>query len=62
MILWLRPEILKDRLFPVPLHVVPVVNHSVSNGIVYAIARSLDIGQGFVTDEEVEVFDPSFGC
>lgn len=37
VILRFRSEILENGLFPIPLHVIPVVNHSVSNGIMYPI-------------------------
>jgi hypothetical protein len=48
-------QILEDRLFPVAFHIVPVVNHAVSNGIVDSIAGCLSVGEGLVADEEVKV-------
>ena len=61
MVLRLCAEILEDRLLPVPLHVVPVVNLSMANGVVDAIARGLSIGNSLISNEEVKIFYPSFG-
>jgi hypothetical protein len=60
MILRFRSEILEDRLFPIPFHMIPVLNHPVSDRVVYPITRRLGICQSFIADEEIEVFDPSF--
>ena len=62
MVLGLRPQVLEDRLLPVTLHMVPVVDHTVANGVVDAIAGCLGIRQCFVADKEIEVFDASFRC
>lgn len=62
MIFWLSSEILEDRLFPVAFHVVPVLDLSVTNRIVYAITRSLGVGKCFISDEEVKVFNAALGC
>jgi len=62
MILRLRAQILEDRLFPVTLHMIPVVNHSMSNGIVDAVARSLGVGECLIADEEVKVLNTPFRC
>ena len=62
VVLGLRTKVLKDRLLPISLHVIPVLYLSVTNGVVDAIARSLGIGHSFIADEEVKVLDPAFGC
>ena len=59
MILWLRPQILEDRLLPVPFHVIPVLNLTVADGVVHAISWCLHVRERLITNEEVEVFDPS---
>lgn len=40
---------------------IPVVYHTMSNGIVNAIARRLLVGDGFVAYEEVKVFNAALG-
>jgi hypothetical protein len=57
MVLRLGAEILEDRLFPVTLHVIPVVDHTMANRVVDTVSRRLGIGERLITDEEVEVFD-----
>ena len=44
MVLGLCTKILEDRLLPIPLHVVPVLDLAVADGVVDAIAGSLGIG------------------
>ena len=61
MVFRLGAEILEDRLLPVAFHVVPVVDHAVANGVVDAIAGRLGVREGFVANEEIEVFDAAFG-
>lgn len=58
----LSSQVLEDRLLPVPLHIIPVLNLAVSDRIVDAISRSLRIRKGLIADEEVEIFDSSLGC
>ena len=60
MILWLRSQILEDRLFPVPLHIIPVVDLSMSDRIANTISWSFRVGDGLVADEEVEIFHSAF--
>ena len=60
VVLWLRPQVLEDRLLPVSLHVVPVLYLAVKDGLV-PIARCLGVGDGLITDEEVQVLEPTFG-
>lgn len=59
MVLWLGAEVLEDRLLPVTLHVIPVVDHTMANRIVDTVSRGLGIGERLVADEEVEIFDPA---
>jgi len=61
VIFWFRSEILEDRLLPVTFHVIPVVYHTVTNRVVDAIAGRLGIREGFIANEEIEVFDAAFG-
>ena len=60
MVLRFRTKVPKDCLLPIPLHIVPVLYLAVMDGLV-AIARCLGIGNGLITDEEVEVLGPTFG-
>lgn len=55
-------EVLEDRLFPEPLHVIPIINLAVSNGIVYAIARRCRVRDGFIADEEVKILNTALAC
>lgn len=57
MIFWFSSQILEDRLLPVSFHEVPVIDHTVSNGIMNPISRGFRVGDCFMADEEVEVFD-----
>ena len=60
MILRLRTQVLEYRLLPIPFHMVPIINHPVSDGIMDAIAGRLGVGQRFIANEEVEIFHPAF--
>jgi hypothetical protein len=62
MVFWLCSEILEDSLLPVPFHVVPIIDHSLPDGIIYSISWRLRICKRFVTDEEVKVFYTTFRC
>ena len=55
MIFRFRSEIFEDRLLPVPLHVIPVIYLTVSDGVVDAISRGLCIRDSFVSDEEIKI-------
>ena len=44
MVFRLGSEILEDRLLPVTLHMVPIVDHAMSDRIVYAVSRSFGVG------------------
>lgn len=59
MVLWFGAEVLEDALLPVPFHVVPVVDHAVLDGVIDVVR--LAVGEGLVSDEEVEVFDAALG-
>ena len=61
MVFGLCSEILEDRLLPVTFHVIPVLDHAVANRVVDAIAGRLGICEGFIANEEIEVFDAAFG-
>ena len=57
VVLWLRAQILEDRLLPVALHVVPVVNHAVADGVVHPVPRRLRVGEGLIPDEEIKILN-----
>jgi hypothetical protein len=59
MIFRLSPEVLEDRLFPVPFHVIPVLNLTMTNRIVDTVSRGLRVCECLIADEEIEVFDSS---
>jgi hypothetical protein len=59
VVLWFCAQILEDRLLPVAFHVVPVINHAVSNGVMDSIAGCLGVGESLVADEEVKVLHAS---
>ena len=60
MVLRLRPEVLEDCLFPVTLHVIPVIDLTMANRIVDTVSWRLRISKRLVADEKVEVLDPAF--
>lgn len=60
MVLRLSTEVLEDRLFPVTLHVIPVVDLTMANRVIDTVSGRLRIGKSLVANEEVEVFDPAF--
>ena len=62
MILWFCTQIFKDRLLPITFHMVPIIDHTMTNRIVNAITRSFRISKGFIADEEIKVLYSSFGC
>jgi hypothetical protein len=59
MVLWLRPEVLEDRLFPVTLHVIPVIDLTMANRIVDTVSWRLRISKRLIANEKVEVLDPA---
>lgn len=59
VVLWFGAEVLEDALLPVTLHVVPIVDHAVLDRVVDVVR--LAVGEGLVSDEEVEVFDAALG-
>lgn len=60
MIFWLGPQIFEDGLLPVSLHVVPIVDHAVANGVVHAIPWRLCVRERFIADKEIEILDAAF--
>ena len=60
MVLRLRTEVLEDRLFPVTLHVIPVIDLTMANRIVNTVSWRLRISKRLVANEKVEVLDPAF--
>jgi hypothetical protein len=45
MVLWFGTEVLEDTLLPESLHVIPILNHAMSNGVVQSI-RPVDQSRG----------------
>ncbi len=62
VILRLCPEIFEDGLLPVALHVIPVVYHSMADGVVDTISGRFRVCKGLVADEEVEILNAALGC
>lgn len=59
MIFGLSTQVLKDTLLPVPLHMIPVFNHTMSDRVVHAI--SLRVSHRLIANMKIEVFDSPFG-
>ena len=55
MVFGLCAKVLEDRLLPVPLHVIPVVYHTMTDRVVHAVPRRPLVCNGFITDEEIQV-------
>jgi hypothetical protein len=62
MIFWLSSQIFEYCLLPVSFHMIPVINHSMTDGIVDTITRRLRICEGLISNEEVKVFYTAFRC
>lgn len=56
MIFGLASQVFENRVLPEPLHVIPVFNLTVSNGIVDRVGRAVGGGEGLVANVKVEVF------
>lgn len=59
MVLGLGAQVLEDTLFPVSFHVIPVLNHSMSNRIVHPVR--FGVGNSFIANEEVQILNTAFG-
>lgn len=59
MVFGLGPQILEDTLLPVSLHMIPILNHTMANRIMYSVC--LGISHSLIADMKVEILDPSFG-
>jgi len=55
MLLWVAAQILVNASRPILLHVIPVVNDSVSDRIIYVVVITLNCG--LCSDEKVQVGD-----
>ena len=55
MVLRLCTKVLEDGLLPVTLHIIPVVDLTMTNGIADSIAWGLRIGECFIADEEIKI-------
>ena len=59
VVLGLATKILEDTLLPVALHMIPVVDLSVTDRVVEGIG--LGVCDGFVSDVKVQIFSAAFG-
>lgn len=62
VIFGLCAQIFEYSLLPVALHMIPIVNHPMTNGIVNSISRRFGICKCLVSDKEIEVFYTSLRC
>jgi len=58
MIFWFRSQVLENTLFPVSLHLIPILNLSMLDWVIQIV--SLGVCERFITNVEVEVVDASF--
>lgn len=59
VIFGLSTQVFEYTLLPVSLHVIPILNHTMSDRIMHTVC--LGIGHRLVANMEIEVLDPSFG-
>ncbi len=57
MVLRLCPEVLEDGLFPITLHVIPIIDLTLADRVVDTVSRCLCISKRLIANEEIEVFD-----
>lgn len=55
MVFRLNTEVFENRVRPESLHVVPVLDLTMTDGVVDPIARSVARSQSLITDEEVQI-------
>lgn len=55
MVFGFDPEVFEDRVRPESLHVVPILDLSMSDGIVHAITGSITSRESLVADEEIQI-------
>lgn len=41
MVLWFGPQVFENTLFPKPLHMIPILNHTMFDRIVQAIGSNI---------------------
>lgn len=59
MVLRLNSQILENGLRPVSFHVVPILDLTMSNGIVGTVSRTGAGREGLVADKNIQVFRPA---
>jgi hypothetical protein len=59
MIFWFAAEIFEDAMFPISLHMSPVVNLTMSDGIVGSIG--FGSVEGFISNEEIQIINTLLG-
>jgi hypothetical protein len=59
MIFGLSSKIFEDRLLPIAFHMIPVVDHPMTDGSVDTIRFGMRVG--FITNIKIEIFDASLG-
>lgn len=55
MVLRLDAQVLEDGIRPEPLHVIPVLDLTMANGVVDSITGPVGRCQSFIANEEVQV-------
>ena len=58
VVLWFSTEVFEYGLLPVPLHMIPVVNHAMTDGKMQSIR--LGIGKGVISNMKVKVLYSTF--
>lgn len=59
MVFRLNSQILENGVGPEPLHVIPILNLTMSDRVMQAISRSIGCRKRLVADEEVEILGSS---
>ena len=59
LVFGLASEVFEDRLFPVPFHMIPVVDLAVTNRVVNR--HCFGVCNGLITNVEIKVLDTPLG-
>jgi len=61
VVLGLNSQVLEDGVRPEPLHMVPVLNLTMTDRIVDAVSGIVGNSKSLIADEEVQVLRPPLG-
>lgn len=61
MVFGFDPEVLENRIGPKSFHMIPVLNLSVTDGIVETVTRARGSRYRLVADEEIQVLGAALG-